>query len=210
MADKKVNINVYSQAGEKLSALKVNAEIFGIEPNLQTIYDAIRVYRNNARQATAKTKTRAEVSGGGKKPWRQKGTGRARTGSNRSPIWVGGGNVFGPKGTQSFKIQQNRKEYRLALKSALTLKVEKSLVIDGLNLDSGKTKDFISVLNNLKVTNKVLVVTHELSDGLVLATRNIASVKVVTSAEVNVHDLIWATNVFYTKESIKKIEEALN
>src|SRR5574344_564414 len=118
MAVKKISVPVYSLAGEKVSELALEASVFGVKENKQVMYDAIKVYQSNMRQDTAKTKKRDEVSGGGKKPWRQKGTGRARAGSNRSPIWVGGGTVFGPTGVQSYKIKQNRKEHDLALKSA--------------------------------------------------------------------------------------------
>ena len=209
MADKKVNLNVYSQSGEKLSPLGVSADIFGIEPNNQTVYDAIRVYRNNCRQATAKTKTRSEVRGGGKKPWRQKGTGRARAGSSRSPLWVGGGNVFGPKGTQSFVIKQNKKEYRLALKSALTLRVPNTKVIDTLVLKEAKTKEIVSILTKLEAGKKSLLVVDTLDDKITLASRNLASIKVIDSSELNVYDLVWANTVYYTKAALKNIEEAV-
>ena len=138
--DKKVKLNVYSQNGEATSTISVSASVFGGEVNEQVMFDAVNVYMANSRQATAKTKTRAEVSGGGKKPFRQKGTGRARAGSTRSPIWVGGGNVFGPKGTQNFKIKQNKKEHDLALKSALSNLGHKNIYfVDCLKVN-GKTK----------------------------------------------------------------------
>jgi len=209
MADKKVSLKVYSQAGEKLSSISVNADIFGIEPNNQVVYDAIRVYRNNCRQATASTLTRSEVRGGGKKPWKQKGTGRARAGSSRSPLWVGGGNVFGPKGTQNYVIKQNKKEYRLALKSALTLRVDNTKVVDSIDLASGKTKDFVLMLTKLEATKKTLVVINEINDAIFQASRNIPNAKVIVATEVNVYDLIWASDVLYTKDAIKSIEEAV-
>lgn len=210
MAEKKVKLQVYSQTGEKLSQMSVAADVFGIEPHTQTLYDAVRVYRNNARQATASTLTRAEVSGGGKKPWRQKGTGRARTGSNRSPLWVGGGNVFGPKGDQNYTIKQNRKEYRLALKSALSLKAQAQLkVLDKIELKEGKTKEINEVLKNLGTTRKVLIVVAEIDEKVALATRNIPNVKLITNQEVNVYNLLWASDVLMSEAAVKNIEEAL-
>ena len=143
MAEKKtVSVKVYNMAGEEVSKLSLKAEAFGIEPNNQVMFDAVQVEQSNARQATAKTKVRHEVSGGGKKPFRQKGTGRARAGTTRSPIWVGGGTVFGPDGNQSYKISQNKKAHNLALRSALSLKVKDGMkVLDELNLKEKKTKE---------------------------------------------------------------------
>lgn len=130
MAEKKsVSVNVYNLAGEVVSKLSLDASIFAIEPHQQAMFNAVQVEQSNSRQATAKTKVRHEVSGGGKKPWRQKGTGRARAGSSRSPIWVGGGTVFGPVGNQNYKISQNKKEHQLAVKSALSLKKKKGLLL---------------------------------------------------------------------------------
>ena len=131
MAEKKtISVKVFNKAGEEVSKISLNAEVFGIEPNNQVMFDAVQVEQNNARQATAKTKVRHEVSGGGKKPFRQKGTGRARAGTTRSPIWVGGGTVFGPDGNQNYKISQNKKAHNLALRSALSLKVKDGLVVN--------------------------------------------------------------------------------
>ena len=130
MAEKKsVSVKVYDMAGNEVSKMNLNAEVFGIEAHMQAMFDAVQVEESNRRQATAKTKVRHEVSGGGKKPWRQKGTGRARAGTTRSPIWVGGGTVFGPVGNQNYKISQNKKEHRLALKSALSLNAKEGLVV---------------------------------------------------------------------------------
>ena len=140
MAEKKsVSVKVYNMAGEEVS--KMN------QPHQQALFDAVQVEQANQRQATAKTKVRHEVSGGGKKPWRQKGTGRARSGSSRSPVWVGGGTVFGPIGNQNYKISQNRKEHKLALKSALSLKTKDGLlVVDEIKFDEKKTKNFVNFL----------------------------------------------------------------
>ena len=153
MAEKKLTVKVLNMAGEEVRDLKLNPSVFGVEVKEQAMFNAVVVDQANRRQATAKTKTREEVSGGGKKPWRQKGTGRARAGSTRSPIWVGGGTVWGPKGTQNFKLSQNRKEHQWALKSALTLKLnDKALrVIDKIALEGKKTKDFVAFLDAVKV-----------------------------------------------------------
>ena len=128
MAEKKINVKVLNMKGEEVSKVGLSASVFGIEPHNQAMFDAVQVEQSNARQATAKTKVRHEVSGGGKKPFRQKGTGRARAGTTRSPIWVGGGTVFGPDGNQSYKISQNKKAHNLALRSALSLKAKEGLV----------------------------------------------------------------------------------
>lgn len=209
MAEKKISLNVYSQDGTKTSTMSVSPLIFGVELHEQVIYDAVRTYRNNLRQATAKTLTRSEVSGGGKKPWRQKGTGRARAGSSRSPIWVGGGNVFGPKGHQSFKIKQNRKEYALALKSALSQKVKVMKVLDTLELSAAKTKVMHEILTKLEAQRKVLVVVKELNDDLFLAARNLDYIIVATVDNINVYDLMDAHTIVITKEAVKALEEEL-
>lgn len=206
MADMK--LNVYNQNGEKVSTINVAKEVFGCEVNNQVMFDAVTVYMANLRQATAKTKNRSEVSGGGKKPFRQKGTGRARAGSTRSPIWVGGGNVFGPKGNQNFKIKQNKKEHNLALRSALSQLGSKNIyVLDEVKVN-GKTSEVVALLKGLKLDNKkVLVVT---SDDLVYrASANLANLVLRTNDNVSVYDLLNAQALLLNKEEVKLLEEGL-
>lgn len=206
MADLK--LKVYSQDGKEVSTLAVASDVFGIEPHNQAMFDAVMTYQANIRQATAKTKKRFEVSGGGKKPWRQKGTGRARAGSTRSPIWVGGGTVFGPTGIQNFKIKQNKKEHKLALKSAYSkLAKDGLIVLDELKL-SGKTKEMVALLKAFKLENtKTLIVS---SDPKVLqACGNIANVCFRVEGNVSVYDLLNFEKVIVAKDTVKKIEEEL-
>lgn len=206
MAD--LNLKVYSQDGTEVSSLSVSENVFGIEPHQQVMFDAVLVSEANSRQATAKTKKRFEVSGGGKKPWRQKGTGRARAGSTRSPIWVGGGTVFGPTGIQNFKIKQNKKQHKLALKSAFSLKAKEDLVVlDSLRV-SGKTKEMVAVLKALKLENvKTLIIT---SDPLVYqAAGNLSNVGFRTVGNISVYDLLNFAKVLVVADDVKKIEEVL-
>ena len=211
MAEKKsVSVKVLNMAGEEVSKMNLNAEIFGIEPHQQVMFDAVQVEQANQRQATAKTKVRHEVSGGGKKPWRQKGTGRARAGSSRSPIWVGGGTVFGPVGNQNFKISQNKKEHKLALKSALSLKTKDGLVVvDEIKFDEKKTKNFVAFLDAIKVGSKALVVVDAITEEIFASARNVGYAKVVTSDNISVVDLLNVDNLVMSKASIKEVEEAL-
>ena len=168
------------------------------------------VEQANSRQATAKTKVRHEVSGGGKKPWRQKGTGRARAGSSRSPIWVGGGTVFGPVGNQNFTISQNKKEHQLAVKSALSLKTPKDLVvIDEIKFADKKTKEFVKMLKAIKCEVKTLVVVNEIDENLFASVRNVAYAKVVTTDNVSVYDLLNADKLVMSEAAVKEVEEAL-
>ena len=207
---KKITLDVYSQAGEKVSTVEVSSYVFGQKENAQVMHDAVVVYQANMRQDTAKTKKRDEVSGGGKKPWRQKGTGRARSGSSRSPVWVGGGTVFGPIGNQNYKISQNKKEHKLALKSALSLKTQDGLkVIDEIKFDEKKTKNFVSFLDALKVGGKVLVVVDEITENIFASARNVGYAKVVTTDNVSVVDLLNVDNLVLSQASVKAIEEAL-
>ena len=209
MAEKKsVSVKVFNRAGEEVSKLSLNAEVFGIEPNNQVMFDAVQVEQSNARQATAKTKVRHEVSGGGKKPFRQKGTGRARAGTTRSPIWVGGGTVFGPDGNQSYKISQNKKAHNLALRSALSLKAKQGLVVvDELKFTEKKTKEFLKVLDALKVGNKVLVVVDEFDENTFYSASNVNWVKLVTVDNVSVVDLLNVDNVLFTKSSVENLQK---
>ena len=211
MAEKKsVSVKVFNMAGEEVSKMNLNAEVFGIEPHQQAMFDAVQVEQANQRQATAKTKVRHEVSGGGKKPWRQKGTGRARSGSTRSPIWVGGGTVFGPVGNQNFKISQNKKEHKLALKSALSLKTKDGLVVvDEIKFDEKKTKNFVAFLDAIKVGTKALVVVDAITEEIFASARNVGYAKVVTSDNISVVDLLNVDNLVMSKASIKEVEEAL-
>ncbi|MFA5421485.1 MAG: 50S ribosomal protein L4 [Bacilli bacterium] len=211
MADnKKVSVPVYNQLGEKVSTISLKSEVFNVEVNKTAMFDAVNVYRSNMRQATSKTKKRDEVSGGGKKPWRQKGTGRARAGSSRSPIWVGGGTVFGPTGDQNYVLQQNKKEHRLALKSALTLKVKDGLkVVDNLELKEIKTKAFVDVCNALKAEGRILVVLTEIEDNVAISARNLANVTMTAPNNVSVYDLLNHQAVIMSKAAVKALEEVL-
>lgn len=212
MAEKKsVSVKVLNMAGEEVSKISLAGSVFAIEPHQQAMFDAVQVEQSNSRQATAKTKVRHEVSGGGKKPWRQKGTGRARAGSSRSPIWVGGGTVFGPVGTQNYKISQNKKEHQLALKSALSLKVsEKNLiVVDEIKFDEKKTKLAINFLDAVKVGTKALVVVPEIDENMYACLRNVGWVKVVTTDNVSVVDLLNVDKLVASKAAVKEVEEAL-
>ena len=205
-------ISVLNIKGEKVKEITLNETVFGIEPNDAVLYDAITLSRNNSRQASANTKTRSEVSGGGKKPWRQKGTGRARQGSTRAPHWYHGGVVFGPTPDRNYTKKMNKKERRLALKSALSYKLIDSemIVLDAMKLESGKTKEAIQVLTNLKVNNeKTLIVVNELDENLVLATRNLANVILLETDEINTLDVVSADRLVITEDAVKKIEEVL-
>lgn len=208
MASKKtVTVKVYSQLGESVSELKLDASVFGVKVNKAVMFDAVQVYQSNLRQATVKTKTRSEVSGGGKKPWRQKGTGRARAGSTRSPIWVGGGNALGPDGTQNYVLSQNKKEHKLALKSALTLKAAEGLIVVDEIKVSGKTKEAKTFLAAIKADKKVLLVTSD--ELLAQAARNLGNVIVRASNNVSVYELLNADFLVANVADIKTIEEAL-
>lgn len=196
--------------GEKVKDLTLKTEIWNIEPNNAVLYDAIILSRASLRQGTHATKTRSEVSGGGIKPWRQKGTGRARQGSIRAPHWVGGGTVFGPQ-PRSYAKKMNRKERRLALKSALAYKVlEKELIIvDSLEVQSPKTKEMLGILENLKANRTTLIVVEELNDNLILATRNLENVMLLEANEINTLDVVSADNMIITEAAVKELEEVL-
>lgn len=207
---KRISMVVLNQNGEELEKkVNLNGDVFGIEPNTQVMFDAVQVYQANKRQATAKTKTRAEVRGGGKKPWRQKGTGRARAGSSRSPIWVGGGTVFGPIGNQNFKLKMNKKSHALALKSALSIKANEKNIVLVEDLTSTKTKEVVKTLEALKVDSKALVVLAEENEEFTRAARNVPFVKVVLANNVSVYDLINATKLVMTVDAAKAVEGGL-
>lgn len=197
--------------GEKVKDFKLNENIFDITPNDKVLYDAIILARASLRQGTHKTKNRSEVSGGGRKPWRQKGTGRARQGSIRAVQWVGGGN-YGTPVPRDYSKKQNRKERQLALKTALTEKVnDKELIaVENLTLETPKTKDMINLLTNLKIADKkVLIVVKELEENLILASRNLQNVALITADEINVLDLVATNVVLITEDALKAIEEVL-
>lgn len=203
-------LSINNLKGEKVSDITLNSEVFGIEVNELAMKKMLRLQLNASRQGTAKVKTRSEVSGGGRKPWKQKGTGRARQGSIRAAQWRKGGIVFGPTPRDySFKI--NRKERVLALKSALVNKLneKKLMVIDNLKLDNFKTKTGVELLNNLKLDGKVLFVASEEAENLYMATRNLNNVLVLFPDEINVYDILNADYVVFDEASIKMVEEAL-
>lgn len=205
------SIDVYNIEGKKVKQVELKEEIFGIEPNEAVVHSVLVNFLANQRQGTQSTKTRAEVRGGGRKPWRQKGTGNARQGSIRAPHFVGGGVVFGPTTERNYTKKQNRKERRLALKSALTYKARENgiVVVENIELSSNKTKDFIKLLEDLKVTGKTLIVVKELTDNLILASRNLSNVKVIESHEINTYDVLNYNNVVITEEAVKMLEEVL-
>ena len=210
MAEKKINVKVLNMKGEEVSKVGLSASVFGIEPHNQAMFDAVQVEQSTSRQATAKTKVRYEVSGGGKKPYRQKGTGRARAGTTRSPVWVGGGTVFGPVGNQNYKISQNKKEHALAVKSALSLKAKAGLVVvDEIKFEEKKTKNFVAMLDALQANKKTLVVVNELDENLVGSCRNVAYARVVTKDNLSVLDLLNADALVISVEAVKAVEEAL-
>ena len=204
-------VELLNLKGEKVKDINLNEEIFGITPNKAVLNDAIILTMASLRQGTHKTKNRSEVSGGGRKPWRQKGTGRARQGSIRSVQWVGGGN-YGTPVPRDYSKKQNRKERRLALKSALSDKaMEKAIiVVENIALETPKTKEMMSVLENLKVADKkVLLVVDEFEDNTILASRNVQNLVLISAEEVNVLDVIGTDVMVITEEALKKVEEVL-
>lgn len=203
--------NIVDLSGKKVSDINLNEAIWGITPNDAVLYDAITLAQSAQRQGTADTKTRSEVSGGGKKPWRQKGTGHARQGSTRAPHWYHGGIVFGPH-PRTYGKKMNKKERVLALKSALSYKVQDGtlIVVDSLTLKTNKTKDMIKVLADLKVSKNVLIVVKELTDNLILASRNIPKVDLLTYDEINTLDVVAADYLVIEEEAVKAIEEVLS
>ena len=206
-------IEMLNQNGEKVKELKLNDNIWGIEPNDAVLHNAIILAYSNSRIPTASTKTRSEVSGGGRKPWRQKGTGNARQGSIRATQWRGGGIVFGPTPNKNYTKKQNKKERRLAIKSALSYKVKDNelLIVDNINLKTNKTKEMTELLSKLNVrNNKVLIVVEELTENICLASRNLPNVKLVDFREVNAFDLVNADNMLITEGALKKLEEVLS
>ena len=202
---------VLNQKGEKVKDIILKDSVWNIEVNEPVMHDAIVLAQASLRQGTASTKTRSEVSGGGRKPYKQKGTGNARQGSTRSPQWPGGGIVFGPK-PRKYDKKQNRKERRLALKSVLSSKFQEKelVVVENLNLETAKTKDFNAMLKNLKVDKKALVVFADDNENLFLASRNNNKVAVLATEEINVLDLVATDYLVIDESSVKKLEEVLN
>src|SRR5690554_3094511 len=203
-------LSLLNQAGEKVGNIELSDHVFGITPHQQALFDVATAQRAAQRQGTSKVKNRSEVSGGGKKPWRQKGTGRARQGSIRSPQWRGGGVVFGPT-PRSHSIKVNKKVVKLALKSLLSdrFKNKKIVVVDKFELEDFKTKSLVAVLNNLKAEGKVVIITNEENFNLSTAGRNLPNVYVQTKQHLSVYDLTNADMYIATKDAIKKYEEEL-
>lgn len=200
-------VSVYNMEGNQVGEIELNDAVFGVDVNEHLVHMAVVNQLANKRQGTQSAKTRSEVRGGGKKPWRQKGTGHARQGSIRAPQWTGGGVVFAPK-PRDYSFKMNKKEKRLALKSALTSRVleNKLIVIDEISLDEIKTKKFQAVLNNLKV-DKALVVLNEKNDNVVLSARNIPNVKTALINSINVYDILKYNTMIVTKAAVETIEE---
>ena len=201
------NVSVFNMEGKEVGTIELNDAVFGVEVNEHLVHMAVVQQLANNRQGTQKAKTRSEVSGGGRKPWRQKGTGHARQGSTRAPQWTGGGVVFAPV-PRDYSFKLNKKEKRAALKSALTSKVQgaKLIVVDELKFDEIKTKNFATVMSNLKV-NKGLVVIAENDANVVLSARNMADVNTTLVNTMNVYDVMKANTVVLTKDAVAKIEE---
>lgn len=205
-------IALLNQAGEQVSELNLNDEIFGIEPNRQVVYDVVNAQRAAMRQGTHDVKNRSEVRGGGRKPWRQKGTGRARQGSIRAPQWRGGGIVFGPT-PRSYSFKLNKKVKQLGLKSTLSYKVqnEKLIAVDTFVFDTMKTKNFLQFLNNINATGKTIVVCskEELTDNAIMSARNIPNVFLTTADNASVYELLCFDKLVVTKAAVSFYEEVL-
>ena len=201
-------VDVYDLKGKKVSDIELQDSIFGIEPNENIVHSVLVNYLANQRQGTQSTKTRAEVRGGGKKPWRQKETGRARQGSIRAPQWIKGGIALGPK-PRSYRYSVNKKEKRLAIKSVLSSKVlEKELtVVDKLELKEIKTKTMVDALKSLKVEGKTLIILPENNKNVLMSSRNIEGVKTIVANNINVFDLLKYTNLVLSVDTVKKLEE---
>ena len=201
------NVSVFNMEGKEVGTLELNDAVFGVEVNEHLVHMAVVAQLANKRQGTQKAKTRSEVSGGGRKPWRQKGTGHARQGSTRAPQWTGGGVVFAPV-PRDYTIRLNKKEKRLALKSALTSRVQvgKFIVLDELTLNEAKTKNFVTVMKNLNVA-KALVVLNENNENVMRSARNVADVKTALVNTINVYDILKYNTVVATKAAVAAIEE---
>lgn len=200
--------NVYDMTGKVVGEIELNDAVFGIEPNTVVMHEAVKSYLANQRQGTQSTLTRAEVRGGGRKPWRQKGTGRARQGSTRAPQWTHGGIALGPK-PRDYSYHMNKKSRQLAIKSALSAKAANGdiLVIDNLELNEVKTKNFVKFLSDVGVSGKALVVTPEVRKNVVLSARNIPGVRTTISSIISVYDILRADKFIVDKAAVAKIEE---
>ena len=205
-----LNVKVFNQEGAEVKDLELNEAVFGIEPHKQAMFDMVLLQRASLRQGTHKVKNRTEVAGGGRKPWRQKGTGRARQGSTRAPQWRGGGVVFGPT-PRSYKFKLNRKVRRLALKSALSSKVQDNefTAIDGISFEAPKTKQMVKVLENLNAPVKTLSVVDEITLNVEKSASNIPGVKLLDAKHVNVYDILNSDKLIMTEAAIKAVEEVL-
>ena len=201
------SVSVYNMEGKEVGTIELNDAIFGVEVNEHLVHMAVVQHLANMRQGTQKAKTRAEVSGGGRKPWRQKGTGHARQGSTRAPQWTGGGVVFAPV-PRDYSFKLNKKEKRLALKSALTSRVQenKLVVVDELKLSEIKTKNFKKIMDNLHV-NKGLVVLSENDENVIMSARNLEGINTALTNTINVYDILRGGTLVLTKDAVKKIEE---
>ena len=202
------NVSVYNMEGKEVGTIELNDAVFGVAVNEHLVHMAVVQQLANNRQGTQKAKTRSEVSGGGRKPWRQKGTGHARQGSTRSPQWTGGGVVFAPV-PRDYSFKMNKKEKRAALKSALSDKVAngKLVVVDALTFDAPKTKEFAKVMANLNVNDKALVVLNDNDANVVLSAKNIPTVKTSLTNTINVYDIVNAKTLVLTQDAVKTIEE---
>jgi large subunit ribosomal protein L4 len=202
------NVSVYNMEGKEVGTIELNDAVFGVAVNEHLVHMAVVQQLANNRQGTQKAKTRSEVSGGGRKPWRQKGTGHARQGSTRSPQWTGGGVVFAPV-PRDYSFKMNKKEKRAALKSALSDKVAngKLVVVDALTFDAPKTKEFAKVMTNLNVNDKALVVLNDNDANVVLSAKNIPTVKTGLTNTINVYDIVNAKTLVLTQDAVKTIEE---
>ena len=209
----KINIKVLNQQGEETGELSVSEQVFGVETHEQSVFDAVNVARANSRQGTSKTKKRDEVSGGGKKPWRQKGTGRARAGSTRAPHWRHGGIVFGPDGNENYCIKMNKKNRMLALKSVLSSKLaaKQLVVVDKFDFKAPKTKDMIASLEKLNAKGKVLLIVDNdsFSEKAMLSAFNIPTVAMICADQVNTYDLLNCNTAVFTKAAIENVQEVL-
>lgn len=201
-------VPVYNVSGEQVGEIELSDSVFGITPNEHVMHEAVVMQLASQRRGTHDVKNRSEVSGGGRKPWRQKGTGRARQGSIRAPQWVGGGTVFGPT-PRSYAYKLPKKVRRLALKSALSTKVNSQsiIVLDELNLSMPKTKEMVRILQNIKADKKALVVGLETQGNVALSARNIPGVKYVDATGINVYDLLYHDSLVITKDAVAKVEE---
>ncbi|WP_163528023.1 50S ribosomal protein L4 [Halobacillus ihumii] len=204
-------VALLSQSGSQVGDIELSDAVFGIEPNTHVLHEAVVSQRASLRQGTHKVKNRSEVSGGGRKPWRQKGTGRARQGSTRSPQWVGGGTVFGPT-PRSYSYKMPKKMRRLALKSAYSSKVQENniVVLEDLSFDAPKTKEVVNMLKALDVNEKALIVTADRNENAVLSSNNLPAVKTLTFDEVSVLDLLTHDKLILTKEAAEKAGEVLS